>query len=151
VIDYAVCLNGTVYDSIIVPTDGSEAAEEAADHGVAQAAAHDAHLVFLAVVEMSGTGTPDGRDDQAFEEQRAARRDEVEALVAVAESAGVDAEGVVEMGVPSRVILEQAAARAADLLVMATRARSGVGRFLYGSVTEQVIRDGDTPVLAVQR
>ena len=121
-IDYAVCTIETVYDSIIVPTDGSEAAETAVDHGVSQASAHDARLIVLAVVETSGTASPEGRS-----------------------------EAFVEMGVPSRVILEQARARGADLLVMATRARSGVGRFLYGSVTEQVIRDGDTPVLAVQR
>jgi nucleotide-binding universal stress UspA family protein len=150
VIDYAVCTIETVYESIIVPTDGSEAAETAVDHGVSQASAHDARLIVLAVVETSGTASPEGRSE-AFEEQRGAREQEVEALVESARSDGVDAEGVVEMGVPSRVILEQARARGADLLVMATRARSGVGRFLYGSVTEQVIRDGDTPVLAVQR
>lgn len=140
-----------VYELIIVPTDGSEAAGNAADHGVCQAAAHDARLVFLAVVEMSGTAAPEARDSDAIEDQRATRRNEVESLVAEAESAGVDAEGVVETGVPSRVILEQATVHGADLVVMATSARSGVGRFLYGSVTEQVIRDGDTPVLAIQR
>ena len=41
--------------------------------------------------------------------------------------------------------------RGADFVVMSTNARSGVGRFLYGSITEQVIRDGETPVLAIQR
>jgi nucleotide-binding universal stress UspA family protein len=139
-----------VYDIIIVPTDGSEAAEDAADHGVSQAAAHDAHLIFLAVVEMSDSATPEARSDDAAADQRAARHNDLDALVERAQSAGVEAEGIVEMGVPSRVILEQATARGADLLVMATRARSGVGRFLFGSVTEQVIRDGETPVLAVQ-
>lgn len=140
-----------MYDSIIVPTDGSEAARKAADHGVSQATAHGASLMFLAVVEMSGAAAPEARDNTAFDDQRTARRNEVESLVEEAESAGIDADGVVEAGVPSRVILEQVSARGADLVVMATRARSGVGRFLYGSVTEQVIRDGDTPVLAVQR
>jgi nucleotide-binding universal stress UspA family protein len=108
-------------------------------------------VVFLAVVEMSGTAAPEARDGAALEELRTTRRNEVESLVADAESAGVEATGVVETGVPSRVILEQATDRGADLVVMATSARSGVGRFLYGSVTEQVIRDGDTPVLAIQR
>lgn len=139
-----------MYDIIIVPTDGSKAAEDAADHGVAQAAAHSARLVFLAVVEMSDSATPEARSDDAAPAQRAARQADLDALVEQARSAGVDAEGLIEMGVPSRVILEQASARGADLLVMATRARSGVGRFLFGSVTEQVIRDGETPVLAVQ-
>jgi nucleotide-binding universal stress UspA family protein len=136
---------------IIVPTDGSKAAEDAADHGVCQAAAHDARLVFLAVVEMSGTAAPEAREGEAIEDQQATRRSEVESLVAKAESAGVDAEGIVETGAPSRVILDQATDNGADLIIMATSARSGVGRFLYGSVTEQVIRDGTTPVLAIQR
>ena len=140
-----------MYDHVIVPTDGSEAAGEAAEHGIRQAAAHGAQLVFLAVVELSGTAAPEARDDDAVSERREARREEVTSLVEEAESAGVEAEGVVETGVPSRVITEQAVTRGADLVVMSTNARSGVGRFLYGSITEQVIRDGETPVLAIQR
>ncbi|MFB6229299.1 MAG: universal stress protein [Halobacteriales archaeon] len=140
-----------MYDVIIVPVDGSKAAGDAADHGMCQAAAHDARLVFLAVVEMSGTAVPEAREGEALEDRRATRRNEVESRVAEAESADVDAAGVVETGVPSRVILEQSSTRDGDLIIMATSARSGVGRFLYGSITEQVIRDGDTPVLAIQR
>lgn len=150
-IDYAVSPTETVYDLIIVPTDGSEAADDAVEHGRQQAAAHDARLVILAVVELSGTAAPEARGGDAVEQRRAARRDTVDSLVESAESAGVEAEGAVETGVPSRVILEQAATRGADMVVMSTHARSGVGRFLYGSVTERVIRDGSTPVLAVQR
>jgi nucleotide-binding universal stress UspA family protein len=140
-----------MYDHVIVPTDGSEAAREAAEHGIRQAAAHGAQLVFLAVVELSGTAAPEARDDDAVSERREARHEEVRSLVEKAESAGVEAEGVVETGVPSRVITEQAVTRGADLVVMSTNARSGVGRFLYGSITERVIRDGETPVLAIQR
>jgi nucleotide-binding universal stress UspA family protein len=150
VIDYAVSPTKSVHDLIMVPTDGSEA-DNAIDHGVNQATAHDARLVFLAVVEMSGTAAPEARDDAAVERKRATRREDVAALVAEAESAGVEAESAVEVGTPSRVILDETATRGVDLVVMSTRARSGVGRFLYGSITERVIRDGDTPVLAVQR
>ena len=150
-IDYAGSASRSVYDHVIVPTDGSEAAGEAAEHGIRQAAAHGAQLVFLAVVELSGTAAPEARDDDAVSERREARREEVTSLVEEAESAGVEAEGVVETGVPSRVITEQAVTRGADLVVMSTNARSGVGRFLYGSITERVIHDGETPVLAIQR
>lgn len=141
-----------MYDLIIVPTDGSEAAEDAADHAVTQAQAHDAHLVFLAVVEMSGAAAPAPEaHDNAIEGQRASRQGQVDSLVERANTVNVEAEGVVEIGMPSRTILETAADRNADLIIMSTHARSGVGRFLYGSVTERVIRDGGTPVLAVQR
>lgn len=139
-----------MYDLIIVPTDGSEAAEDAAAHAVTQAQAHDAGLMFLAVVEMSGAAAPESHDS-AIEGQRASRQAEVDSLVEDANATGIEAEGVVEIGIPSRTILETAADRDADLIIMSTHARSGVGRFLYGSVTERVIRDGGTPVLAVQR
>ena len=140
-----------MYDIIIVPTDGSEAADRAVDHGLAQATAHDAALVFLAVVEMSGGAAPESRESEAVDSQRATRQEEVTTLVERATEAGVEAEAVVEVGIPSRVIVEQANTRGADLVVMSTSARSGVGRFLYGSITEQVIRNGETPVLAIQR
>lgn len=140
-----------MYERIIVPTDGSKAAARAVEQGIGQATAHDADLVFLAVVEMSGGAAPETRAGAVIEERRAAQQEEVSSLVDQAAAAGVDAEGVVKVGIPSRVIVEQAATRGADLVVMSTAARSGVGRFLYGSVTEQVIRDGDTPVLAIQR
>lgn len=140
-----------MYERIIVPTDGSEAAARAVEQGIGQATAHGADLVFLAVVEMSGGAAPETRAGAVIEERRATQQEEVSSLVDQAAAAGVDAEGVVKVGIPSRVIVEQAATRGADLVVMSTAARSGVGRFLYGSVTEQVIRDGDTPVLAIQR
>ena len=140
-----------MYDSIIVPTDGSEAADRAVAHGLAQATAHDAALVFLAVVEMSGGAAPESRESDTIDSRRATRREEVTALVERAADAGIAAEAVVEVGAPSRVIVEQASTRGADLVVMSTNARSGVGRFLYGSITEQVIRDSNTPVLAIQR
>lgn len=139
-----------MYDTIIVPTDGSEAAQSAVEHGISQAGAHDARLLFLAVVEMSGSAGSEAHEGEAVTEKRTARREEVDALVERATDAGVDAEGIVEVGLPSRVIVEEATTRGVDLIVMGTQARSGVGRFLFGSVTDQVIQDGEIPVLAIQ-
>jgi nucleotide-binding universal stress UspA family protein len=140
-----------VYDLVIVPTDGSEAAADAVEHGISHASVYDADLVFLAVVEMSGGAAPEQHGGEAVEQRREDRADHVEALAEEADAAGVGAEAVVRVGTPSSVILRYAAERGADLVVMSTHARSGVGRFLYGSVTERVIRDGEVPVLAIQR
>lgn len=134
----------------MIPTDGSEASQSAVEHAVAQAGAHDAGLLFLAVVEMSGSAASETHEGEVVREKRTARREEVDALVERATEAGVDAEGIVEVGIPSRVIVAEATTRGADLIVMGTQARSGVGRFLFGSVTDQVIRDGEIPVLAIQ-
>ncbi|ERH09621.1 MAG: universal stress protein UspA related nucleotide-binding protein [halophilic archaeon J07HX64] len=139
-----------MYDTIIVPTDGSDAAQSAVEHGISQAGAHDARLFFLAVVEMSGSTASEAHRGEAVEEKRTAKREVVDALVGEATEAGVDAEGIVEVGIPSRVIVEEATDRGIDMIIMGTQARSGVGRFLFGSVTDQVIQDGEIPVLAIQ-
>lgn len=55
----------------------------------------------------------------------------------------------VQIGIPYERILETALSEGVDMIVMATHGRSGLGRFLIGSVTEEVIRRATCPVLAV--
>jgi nucleotide-binding universal stress UspA family protein len=55
----------------------------------------------------------------------------------------------IEVGVPADVILEQAAAMPADLVVVGTHARGGVERLLVGSVAGQVARKAHCSVLTV--
>lgn len=54
-----------------------------------------------------------------------------------------------EAGEPAAVIVDQAVARKADVLVMATHGRSGFDRLLLGSITEKVLRKAPCPVLTV--
>ena len=54
-----------------------------------------------------------------------------------------------EAGEPAAVIVDQASAHRADLLVMGTHGRSGFDRLLLGSVTETVFRRAPCPVLTV--
>jgi len=68
-----------------------------------------------------------------------------------AQSAGVSDRVCVaaRSGDPSRVIVEQAAAARADLLVLATHGRSGWNRLVLGSVAETVLRTAPCPVFTV--
>lgn len=50
---------------------------------------------------------------------------------------------------PARVIIDVARQEAVDLIVMATRSRTGVAHLLFGSTTEAVVRSGAAPVLVV--
>jgi nucleotide-binding universal stress UspA family protein len=50
----------------------------------------------------------------------------------------------------SELIVEQARAWAADLIVIGTHGRRGIGRFLLGSDAEQVLRLAPVPVLLVR-
>jgi nucleotide-binding universal stress UspA family protein len=50
---------------------------------------------------------------------------------------------------PGRAILDAAAHRPADLIAMSTHGRSGPGRWLFGSVADEVLRRAEVPVLLV--
>lgn len=75
----------------------------------------------------------------------------VEAVVAGLREKGLDAEGVVERGPPASVIVSLAHRVEADLIVMATRGRtrSGLGKFVLGSVAEAVMATTSKPVLTL--
>ncbi|HKJ59575.1 MAG TPA: universal stress protein [Halobacteriales archaeon] len=141
-----------MYDRILLPTDGSEVAESAASHAVALAAATGAQLHVLYVVDAEAIGlvTPVTLDvDEVRTSLRHAGEEATAAVAEAAEEAGVDVVEVVEVGVPGEEIRDYAAANGVDLVVMGTHGRSGVDRFLLGSVTERVVRGSGVPVLAV--
>lgn len=140
-----------MYDAILVPTDGSEAAIDAASHAYSLGERYDATVHVLSVVETSESASIVGYGAEKLETLREEGTDATRQIVEDALSRDVDAIGAVEIGNPDRTILDYAAEHDIDMIVMSTQARSGVGRFLMGSVTEQVIRDGEIPVLAVQR
>jgi nucleotide-binding universal stress UspA family protein len=56
----------------------------------------------------------------------------------------------VERGEPVRTLLSVAASREADLIVIATHGRSGVGAVWAGSVAQRIIAQSPRPVLLVR-
>ncbi len=139
-----------MYDVILLPTDGSPAAMDAAAHAWDLAAQYDATVNVLSVVEMADSPSSGDESGETLTQRKADAQAAVTDVIDAAPD-GVDCTGAVEVGTPSQQIRQYAEETAADLVVMSTHARSGIGRFLYGSITEQVIRDGEVPVLAVQR
>lgn len=141
-----------MYERILVPTDGSDVAEAAAAHAVALAAAVGARLDVLYVVDSDAIGlvrpaqldADEVRTSLEKEGERAA-----EIVAAAAEEAGVDVVTAIRVGAPDEEIRDYAEEAEVDLVVMGTHGRSGIGRFLLGSVTERVIRGSGVPVVAV--
>ena len=140
-----------MYEAILVPTDGSEAAKDAAKHAFSLSERYNAPVHVLAVIEQNESTTIVGHGEEKLEMLREEGTDSTKRIIEEAESRGIEAIGAVEMGDADRAILQYANEYDIDIIVMSTNARSGVGRFLRGSVTEKVIRDGDIPVLAIQR
>jgi len=138
-----------MYDQILVPTDGSDGASAALDEAVDLAAAFDATVHSLYVVDAAAVGSEAGTVDlvESFEQMG---EDAVDAAATRARDAGVDATGTVATGSPHRAILDYAADNGIDLVVMGTHGRTGLERYLLGSITEKVVRTAEMPVLTVR-
>jgi nucleotide-binding universal stress UspA family protein len=86
-------------------------------------------------------------------EARARRQAErqLAALVAQAKKTGVRIESQLTKGVPSEEILRAARRQRADLIVIGTHGRTGLGRIFMGSVAERVLGRATSPVLTIRR
>jgi len=138
-----------MYDTILLPTDGSEEMEPIIDHAVALAETHGATLQALYV--MNTASLSDLPMESTWEGLEQALEEEGQAgLRAVEERAGnVPVETVLLEGSPPLAIVEYATEEPCDLIVMGTHGRSGVNRLLLGSVAERVVRTASVPVLTI--
>ncbi len=138
-----------MYDRILFPTDGGEAAEAVLDHVVDVAAASDATLYVLYVANSNENSVTRVGGDVVDALEEEGERVVEEAAERAAER-GVDVVTDVEQGDPSATIVEYADFRDVDLVAMATHGRRGLDRMLLGSVTERVMRQAAAPVLTVR-
>jgi len=131
-------------NSVLIPTDGSAAADAAVPHAIA-IADHLGATVRVLYVIRSGRGLPSPSDPE---------RTEAEEIVgAVAEKGDqreVDVKTHVQAGSPHDRIRSFISKHGIDLVTMGTHGRSGVKRYLLGSVTEKVLRTSDAPVITAR-
>lgn len=138
------------FDSLLVPTDGSDAAESALDHGIELALTTGATLHIISVVDVgavAGSYNVEGVADKLREGSNEALGTAVER----AEDAGVSSiESTVLTGAPGRSICEYANQHGIDTIAMGTRGLTGVERLVLGSVTERVVRRSPVPVIGTK-
>ncbi|MFA9517629.1 universal stress protein [Halopenitus sp. H-Gu1] len=145
-----------MYDRILLPTDGSEGVDRAAEHAIDAAKRYDAALHVLFVVDDGVINAYPG-DEFVHEFEGVERtleefgRETVDQIGAEATDAGVEPV-VTEVvhGEPHETILEYIDEENIDLIVMGTKERSGEYRQLLGSVTERVARRASDPVTIVK-
>jgi len=147
-----------MYDNILVPTDGSDAARNAVEQAVDLAAKYDATVHALYVVDVDATnltlGTEQvdrirqGRIDE-MPEVKAEADEATGQVAAVADEHGVPVEEHVTAGSPSRAIRNFVEDNDIDVVVMGSHGRSGLSRVVLGSVAEKVLRRTRVPVLVV--
>lgn len=136
------------YDTILVPTDGSDAVEPALEHAFDLAKAFDSTVHALYVADTN-------RDSVTV-----VGTEVVDALVEVGEAAvasivdrgdrqGIPVVDEVVQGDPVSTIVDYADRHSANLIIMSSHGRRGLPRYLLGSVTERVARTTDVPVMIV--
>lgn len=153
-----------MYSKILVALDGSAFAEQALPHAeqIARACAAAISLVSVApLLEDQALAVVDlypvyvYRDYLVDQEQEMQRvQSELEAYLArVAQrlrSAGHSVDTAVRFGQPAEEIIAYAEEAGCDLIAMSTHGRSGLGRWVYGSVADKVLRGSQIPVLLIR-
>jgi len=142
-----------MYDSILVPTDGSDKAQKAIDHAIGLAETLDATVHALYVIDIPGAPrTVYVRDDE--EEIREAGREYGETvtgeLAEQAASAGIDCVTAIKSGTPHEEIADYAEDENIDLIVIGTGYRGKIGSLL-GSTAERVVRTSKVPVTTIRQ
>ena len=138
-----------MYGRILLPTDGSDANSRAVEQAVGLARETGAGLHVLFVLE-DIPYAPEMMDDAVEGQLREIGEAAIEEIEERAEAAGVDLVTEMRKGVPHETILEYAEEAGVDAVVMGTHGRSGLDRYLLGSVTERVVRSAEVPVLTVR-
>ncbi|WP_318569965.1 universal stress protein [Salinigranum marinum] len=138
-----------MYDAILVPTDGSPAAERAVDHAVELATTFGATVHALYVVDVALYSSLEAGVDAVIDALEREGESAVEAVETRCAAAGIETETEVVIGPVHRAIRDYVTEHDIDLVVMGTHGRQGVERFLLGSVTERTVRTSPAPVLTV--
>ncbi len=141
-----------LYKKILIATDGSEHTKRAIDYGIETAKSTGAKLYAIYVIDTAAFASVPM--NAAWESMYGLLKQEGnEATRYVAERAqdeGLEVERLTVEGNPAEEIIKYAEKNSVDLIVMGTLGKSGLDRFLLGSIAEKVVRSSRIPVLIVR-
>jgi len=139
----------------MIATDGSTPGIQAAEVGIGLARLACAEVTAVYVVDMArltqlpGYISVRGIKESLLELMDAEGKSATEEVENMAKEAGVICHKLVAGGVPADELLRISEEMGADLLVMGSIGKSGLTKFLLGSVAEKVVRHSKVPVLLV--
>jgi len=150
--------DATMYEKILVATDGSTLSKKAVSSAIALAALTGASLFAIKIVPrypqsyfeggLALQAAEVGRIEKQWADEGQAVVDEVKKE---AELQGVKTRALtVKSDVVSEAIISAAKKNKCDLIVMASHGRKGVKRLLLGSETHQVLTHSHIPVLVLR-
>lgn len=138
---------------ILVPLDGSPLSERAVPVAARIAKANTGSVILLRVETIPIVYAPavvPPLDVGAMEEERTEFAGYLSRIAGLPVLANVPTKTMVLTGSPAQRILEAISTKDADLVVMTSHGRTGVSRWMLGSVAEQVAHHAPVPVLVVR-
>ncbi|MDQ3854908.1 MAG: universal stress protein [Chloroflexota bacterium] len=129
--------------TIIVALDGAPLAEQAIPYAESLCKRTEWRLVLVRV--RSGQRSPTGTGERLEEESY------LRTLAQQLDARGLSVDTAVPQGEPAQCIADEARLQCADVIVMATHARGGIGSWALGSVASEVLARSSVPVLLVRQ
>jgi nucleotide-binding universal stress UspA family protein len=144
-----------MYKRILIPTDGSDISQKAAQAAVDLARTMGAELYAISVKEPFPYSAISEMQpvppQEFFDAQERVAGERVQAVAALAATEGVKCHAhTVEALHPWEAILDHAKSQNCDLIVMASHGRRGLSALLLGSETQKVLTHSTIPVLVVR-
>ena len=136
--------------TILVPLDGSELAEAVLPHVEVLAEQRDTELVDVVLLSVA---EPRAESGYYFPNVPVTREELKEYLARVEKrlkKLGLRVRSEVLAGKPAEQIVDYAKANPFNIIVMSTHARSGFGRWMYGSVAAKVLYHASSPIFLVR-
>jgi nucleotide-binding universal stress UspA family protein len=149
----------TRFQTVLVATDGTEDSDGAVEAALDLAHDTGARLLVLTVVPEGAAEVAEGEDappsrrsssERGEDDEITEAQERTDTVIDHATEWGLEAQSIIWEGEPAAAILAAAASEGADVIVIGTHGRSGVGRMLLGSTSDDVIRNADVPVLVVR-
>ena len=131
-----------MFKTIIVPTDGSKFAEKAEDVAISIAKNFNGKLVVLHIIDEKLIYPFEVLEDEGKNILKNASKK--------AEEQGITADTVLIVGDPTHDMTKIVEKIGADLVVIGTHGKTGLEKFLMGSVAENVTKTVEVPVLLVK-
>ena len=141
-----------MYETLLVPTDGSETVDRTLPHALSLAADNDAmvHALYVVDQRVVKASSDDLREDVTTDLERQGEA-AVEAVADRAREAGVDARTAVREGTPDKEIVAYAEETDTDVVVIGPHGKTPRKKVEgLGSVSDRVVADAPTSVFLVK-
>lgn len=145
-------MTNNLYKKILIATDGSEQNRKAVEYGIDLAKISNGKVYPVYVVDTAAFSSipMDSGWEMMYDLIKEEGREATHWVEKLAEDADIECEPTILEGHPSHEIINFAKNNDIDVIVMGTLGKSGLDKFLLGSVAEKVIRNSPAPVLVVR-